>query len=388
MISSDRVWQVVFLFVSCCFITLAQTEAKQPNFGQGSESGLVTIRSIRSMDYRPYRDIAFSRGIPSGFPRIESQWQSLQKERYQKLLSRGTYDLMVVPFQVSQYAFDRPTRSLMTAELTYAVANRTGLKIPDPYLLYRALGEGERQYAPIEVNSLAKRLGVEKIIWVYVGHNRHNTMHLTVQALETGRAPTSSFSPGKGKKKFSNIPFSPETPPISVFNAMLPEILAALDMELAEKSQRLLTPPKQDIRLPERPLDLFLETTGDPVENAYKLQFLSYLTPSYAERTRERFIERSLLEVGRISPDSSSYRALKARAYMLLGFRPAAIDLLESPASNEERALLAALNGNLPELKQLILKIESQVGRVLSRFDENSIAAHSLVSGKTRLTYP
>ncbi len=322
-----------------------------------------------------FSDPAFIRGIPRDYPRSESQWLNKEKQRYQDLLATSHYDLMVVPFQVHGFALDRPTRSLMTAQLSYALAKGTGLKLPDPYLLARALGEGERQYDVREVMRLAKRLGVKNVVWAHVGHNRKQRMNLYVQELPPDSRPQINFKHSTRNIAFSDIAFSDHNPPIEVYQSLLPEVLRALGVN--KQAEQIPAAHKTvNITLPETPKALFSGNSQDPVKNAYYFQFLAYLTPEYAERTRERFVEKSLLAVQTLPPDHTAYRALKARAYLLLGLRPAALHFVADPGDSEEAAIRAVLNGNLPQLREAAEKIADGVPRYLAEMDANLIAGH------------
>ena len=369
------------------FEHLVPVDKQQPFLSQKDTKHNIEQAPPEEKYIRIFRDTAFRSGFPYPYPRPKSQWKVREKEQYLKLLERGGYDVLVVPFQVDNYAFDRPTRSLMTAELSYAISERTDYKLPDPYLLSRAFGDGERKYKFIEVHDLAKKLGVKKVIWTHVGHSRSNQMELTVQVLETGLTPLVDITPEPGKRKFSKISFSGEKPPIDVYHSMLPEILSALDMDIDTQINDTVIEllPKGTV-LPENPMVMFSDGSKNSLQDAYYYQFLAYLTPSYDERTRERFIEKSLLAIYKVSPSTPGYRALKARAYMQLGLRPAAIHILGEPINYEEKAILAALNGNLHELRELTPLIESQFGKLFAKFDENKIAAHySVINKKTSI---
>ena len=67
---------------------------------------------------------------------------------------------------------------------------------------------------------------------------------------------------------------------------------------------------------------------GNPARDAYTFLLLGALTPAHIERTRERFAEKALLALRRLSKESPEYAVLRARAYMMMGFRPAAISTL------------------------------------------------------------
>ena len=89
--------------------------------------------------------------VPYGYPRPASEWLTSEKAFYEKILAAGKFEVMVVPFQVQQWGFDRATRSLMTAMLAAAVAQVQSAKVPDPYLVARALGDGQRQFKPEDI---------------------------------------------------------------------------------------------------------------------------------------------------------------------------------------------------------------------------------------------
>src|ERR1700675_2576262 len=109
--------------------------------------------------------------LSQAFPLAASAWRSVEEAYYEGLLSKGRFDLLVVPFQVQDYAVDRTTRSLMTAELALAVG-AAKKKVPDPYLVARALGDGDRRLNSDQIYRLADKLQVTRIVWGYVGHLR------------------------------------------------------------------------------------------------------------------------------------------------------------------------------------------------------------------------
>src|SRR6202011_2833181 len=107
---------------------------------------------------------------------------------------------------------------------------------------------------------------------------------------------------------------------------------------------------------------------------AYTFLLFSALTPAYIERTKERFAEKALLALARMSKESPEYPVLRARAYMVMGFRPAAIKVLGTPRTDEEKELLAVLNGNLPEVRASASREKNHFKRLLEKLDANDIA--------------
>jgi tetratricopeptide (TPR) repeat protein len=112
----------------------------------------------------------------------------------------------------------------------------------------------------------------------------------------------------------------------------------------------------------------------NPARDAYTFLLFSALTPAHIERTKERFAEKALLALARMSKESPEYAALRARAYMVIGYRPAAIKALGTPRTDEENELLAVLNGNLPEVRALAAREKNRFKRLLEKLDENNIA--------------
>jgi len=216
--TGTRVLALALIIASVCQAASATQEEVVAISGDGT--GIQSAQPPQPVGAEQFifSDQSVLDGLPPGYTRPASQWREREKQRYQDLLARGTYDLMVVPFQVHGYALDRPSRSLMTAELTYALAEATGKRLPDPYLLSRALGEGQRQYDSLEVTQVARKLGIEEIVWAHVGHTRELRMNLMVQQLKLWNFPAPSFAEGPGKKSFSGIPFSESESPIEVFH--------------------------------------------------------------------------------------------------------------------------------------------------------------------------
>ncbi|MDH5619851.1 MAG: hypothetical protein OEZ11_14640 [Gammaproteobacteria bacterium] len=117
--------------------------------------------------------------------------------------------------------------------------------------------------------------------------------------------------------------------------------------------------------------DALLERAGSsPVYAAGYLQLLGMLHPKGEfNEVRDRLFERSLVELERLSPETPFYRYFKARAFAYLDRRPAAVALLTGTLNRHEEALLAALNGNLPELQERVAGDETSVLRFMALKD-------------------
>jgi len=310
--------------------------------------------------------------IPQTYPRPRSSWRTREMAVYEALLLKGQFDVLVVPFQVQLLAVDRATRSLMSAVLAVTLATAQKVRIPDPYLVARALGDGERCFAPEDISRLAQSLGVKRIVHGYVGHERTNELRITIQVEERGASgDRRTLSPMRAQH-FEHIRFSDETPPIEAYLAALPGVLKFLDADPSALNMRKQESRFTEPGLPPSPLRL-TGAAPDPARDAHFLQLLAALTPKYGDRTRERLIEKSMLAVYAMAPSSPDYRLLKARALMRLGLRPAAIAVLGSPKTAEEQHLLAVLNGNLPDAEKHAKQIRHVVKALNAWLEVNEI---------------
>jgi hypothetical protein len=327
--------------------------------------------------------------VPPAYPHPVSAWRAAEKAFYERLLSKGRFDTLVVPFQVQDHAVARDIRSLMTAQLALAVAAASGGKasIPDPYLVGRALGE-ERRLELMNVFRLANQLNVGRVILGYVGHNGKNEMRLTLHYYD--KAPSERFwethAPAQGKwlpliastklhgRHFEKLAYSDLDTPIDAFDRVLPEVLEFLGLDRTAARPAAVASSLEPATLPASALAM-TSGSAEAARDAYYFQLLAALAPASAERVRERLTEKSMLAVRRMSAESPDYRALKARALMSMGLRPAALKALGTPVSAEEKHLLGMLNGNLPEVQAAKPLVPAGVRAVIAALEENAMAA-------------
>lgn len=322
--------------------------------------------------------------VPPGYPRPDSDWLAKEKAFYEKILQASQFDVLVVPFQVRDWAFSRATRSLMTAELAAMLAQDRSAKIPDPYLVGQALGDGLRQFKREDVYRLASAIGAKRIIWTFAGHDQKGKMAVTVRLQDRLQSEPFVWDESFTTKQFENIGFDDERSPIAAYEALLPEIVKAIGLDPAALASQMPESRLNLAALPESPLRL-MEGDDNPARDVYSFLLLAGLTPDYIARTKERFVEKAFLALARMSPASPEYRALRARAYLGMGFRIAAIKTLGEPQNDEEKGLLAALNGNLIELREFAAKEKNQIKRLLLKLDEVNIATHYGVINSNRL---
>ncbi len=336
---------------------------------------------------RPSEDLAMAQYLPDRYTRPASEWQAGEKVFHEKLLTSGKADVLVAPFQVWGWAFDRATRSLMAAELAAALAQPPGVKVADPYLVARALGDGQRRLNKEDIYRLADLVGAKRIIMGYAGHDRKGKMAVAVLIHDHvgERRNGAGWHEKISSRKFENIPFGDETPAIEAYQSVLPQVLKALGVDTASSSVRAVESRLDMAVLPPSPARLMADD-DNPARDAYVFLLYHLLTPAYMERTAERFAEKALLALSRLAPSSPEYRVLRARTYMALGLRMAAIKTLGAPQTDEEHGLLAALNGNLPDVRAMADRERNPLKHLMQKIDENNIAtAYGVVTHKQSL---
>ncbi len=303
-----------------------------------------------------------------------SKWQDDRKGLYRQVLSGRTYEVLVVPFQVEGYAIDWTGRSLMTRYLCRWL-EETGASVADPTLVMRSLGERQRTYKDEEVFELANALKIKTLIKTYVGYQEGMKFHVVFEIYQRQQNDQLSSNSPVIKIEWRNLKFSHKQPPSEVFLTLKSSILnRLLERKISvEKPEEYSTVPSS---IPASFESILKRSKNSPLLSAYYLQFLGLLFPNDGDKIREfepyereEFFERSLVALTEVSPESRGYRLLKARALFYLHRRPAAVFALRSPASAEEHAFMAFLNGNLLEMRRWIEEIESPLRRLMAEIE-------------------
>lgn len=245
--------------------------------------------------------------MPRTYPRSPSNWLTNEKAFYEKILTAGPFDVLVTPSQVQDWAVDRATRSLMAAELAAAIARTPQTKVADPYLVAKALGEGQRRLVEEDIYRVANVTGVRRIVWGYVGHNRSGKISITIRVQDrlATASNTSSWTTPITTKNFENVAIDAEHPPIEAYESLLPEISTTLGLDPATTTTAKTESTLDVDNLPATPANL--------------------------------------------------------------------VTAQDSPA-DEEKELLAVLNGNLPDVRALASREKNRFKRLLEKLDENNIA--------------
>lgn len=356
------------------FRTEAAAEEERAKREASAAKARADIQNKIAME-RSFEDTAMARFLPPRYSPQASDWQGKEKLFYGQVLSGGKFDVLVVPFQVWGWGVDRASRSIMTAELAAGVAQSQKVKIPDPYLVAKALGEGQRHLKQEEIYKLADAVGAKRIVWGYAGHDRKGKMAIAIRTQDyTGTARNGAvWAAPVETKKFENIPFGDEIPAVEAYESVLPEILKAAGANPSSPLYEKTVSSLELEALPASPFGL-VAPSGNPAQDAYAFLVYSALAPTTNERTKEIFAEKAHLALLGLSPQSPDYRALRARTYMALGLRMAAIKALGDVQTVEEKELLAALNGNILDVRAMAALEKNPLKRLLQKIDENRIA--------------
>jgi len=299
-----------------------------------------------------------------------SRWREMEKESFRKILNGEPCDVLVVPFQVEGLAVDRIERALMTRYLSDAIARATGLRLPNPTLVARALGEGARAISGEEIRQLANDLGARTVVTAFVAHDREETMRVKLVVQE--RRGTERLGPGTESARYQRegIPFSDRHLPSEAFLGILDDLVVRL-FPLARKPSASVATAEGPV-LPPTLGELAGGGGKNPVQDAFSLQLLGLVAPS-GSAVAESCFERSLVALQRISPDSPDYRFLMANAYASLQRRPAALKALGTPITAEGLALEAWMNGDLPSLRERVAGISRPLSRLAARIRLNDL---------------
>ncbi len=298
-----------------------------------------------------------------------SPWIETEKALYQEVVKSETYDVLVVPVQVQYFGIDATGRSQMTHYLVDELRKTTPLRMPNPMMVSKALGEYARTYDREHVYRLANDLKVGTIVWGYVGHDRSSEMRVTIQLQAKDKSGLHASTPII-QWDAGPIEISDEVLPEVAFTKVMGHVVEHLSKENEKpKSAGSSTVKEKSLEFPSSPMSVVQGKPESSIMAAYHLQLLGALYPRYTERSREYLFERSLLALNGVNKRSPEYPILKARALLYLHRRPAALKALEGIKTPEAKALRAVLNGNLPEAEQEIANIQSPLKKVLAQFE-------------------
>src|ERR1700722_4715631 len=167
----------------------------------------------------------------------DSAWLDTDRRIHEKMLEQRPVQTLVIPAQVQAFATDRISRSLWTAALTYALAEH-GVTVADPYLVMRALGEGQRTIPLSQSDELAKKLRATRIIETFLGHDQHQHLTVLVRVYDKSSPDQSALSITPQTFAWTDLEFSDERPPAIVVRDILLALLQKLHTRTSPNEAR------------------------------------------------------------------------------------------------------------------------------------------------------
>ena len=296
-----------------------------------------------------------------------SEWVDRESRLANFRLRNSPCDVLIPPFQPQGKSFDIVERSLMARFLADRVS-LAGKAVPDPGLVEAALGYGHRLYDRDRGHELATSLGCKSILWGYAGYADAYDAVFTVRHQSINSKTKADSSSVLSHKTWENVAFSDELLPSVAFQRVIPEVLGLAGITNTPIDGLKTARDLVDIRLPDDPRKLVESAKQSIVHQISYLQFLGAMVSSETGRLSKTFFERSLVALTHLPEDDPRARRLRARAYLGLDRRPAALSALGKPINHEENAILGALNSNLPALREHAIQSESQIGGLIDRF--------------------
>ena len=302
----------------------------------------------------------------------QSPWFVSEKQRYANALSRGRYDVLVLPVAATPNSLDNVSRNMMMRHISYAIRTRTNYKVPDSTWVIRSLGENQRTFSEDEISELASNTGAQWIVVPKVSRPKndlHFDLTITVRHLEPG------FFRDTWKKRNENswrdIEFTDTNPPEEVFRSHLETYLNSLGFTFDKPVVN--TRHERTLTYTDNSLESLTRIAGKtPIDRATALQLVASLYYPDAFEGQQLW-ERSLIALEEVSPESDDYRLLKARAEVHLYRRPYALKILGSPGDDREKELYWYLQGNLPKTQQYVDALKEPVDTIIGLADIDTL---------------
>jgi len=313
---------------------------------------------------RPEGEITFAL---DRYPVPPSPWRQREQATWCEFMADAHADVIVVPFETTAVGgTDQSTRSLMAATLASELANNTHLSVLDPYLAGRCLGDPMRRFETSDIVSFAQRMRARHVIRGFIGADFQNHVTITVTLDAAPFDPTQRIG-----TTFTYLTYTPTTTPLDLFRNHLREILDTF--AISDRTPPTVETRDNTTKSATDPFALTAQFEGGPAEAALRYQVLGVLTPGSSERVHDRMFEHSLLAVEQLPSSAPEYRALKARALFNLHRRPEALAVLaNASATPETEELVAALNGNLPDVEAATAKLTG-AQRLFGLLDANHL---------------
>ncbi|HEY3516637.1 MAG TPA: hypothetical protein VGL98_06275, partial [Gammaproteobacteria bacterium] len=315
----------------------------------------VWPEQLPAPDYLDALDGCLARAGTAPTPKPHSQWLENQRTAYAGALKKQRVDVIVVPFQVQGYGLERAERALMSADLAYHID--PAVRVADPFLTARALGESARRYETDDIAELARAVGAHTAVVGYVGHDRQHRMSVTIQVLKIGEGGRLETL----QQDSRGVAFTDSDPPFMVFHRMLPSLLESVSLPVAQPRQGapVVFPNEAGFSVAD------LATEKSPIGPSLGLSLLGAMTASSDELSREQLSERALVASWHFDAPSAETTFLRAYALLNLEHRPAALALIDGSTAPESVALRALLNGDLPGAAAALPAVKNPLQRLM-----------------------
>ncbi len=293
-----------------------------------------------------------------------SAWLMNERQLATSLLRSTDVSLLIVPVQGDNNSLDPVERSLITRLLSDRIARLGADHVADPSAVLQYFGTNRSSFSAPDIRRLVTTLKAEEVLLLRAKHDRSSRWSLTATLKSTTDADKSET------KTWSDLSFSDSVTPSASFMEIIAEVAEfATGQQRKNEIARAKFDDSQFV-FPDSLQDLVERSDESPLYAAGYLQLLGMLHPrGDFNETRDHLFERSLVELEKVSPESPFYRYFKARAYAYLDRRPAAVAVLAKPVDRHEKALLAALNGNLPDLRAYVSGDETSILRFMALKD-------------------
>src|SRR5262249_46300685 len=153
-----------------------------------------------------------------------SKWLAARTQRYRALLRGWQCDVLVVPMQVEESAFDHATRNLMSGDIASALA-ATHPCVVDPYVAELALGEGLRRYDTPSVHARAKATGAKSIVGSPAGHDQDGRMRVTLRVASLPSGKSTEEPRLVARKSFEDLVYDDAVSPYDALHKNLSRML-------------------------------------------------------------------------------------------------------------------------------------------------------------------
>lgn len=278
-----------------------------------------------------------------------SAWLDNERALAQTTLLNSEIDLLVVPLQGDKNAFDPIERALITRLVSQSVADSKRFTVANPSAVMRYLGMNRTQYPIKEVDSLARLARAKTVLIMESEHDRQGRWYLNATLYDP------SINKSKDTRIWRDLEYSADRPPVFALAEILDEVAEFASGRGSRVNARRAKFDPEQFQFPVSVTQAIEQSRTTPIAAAAHLQLLGMLHPrGEYNGIRNQLFERSFVELAKASDGSDYHKYFQARALAYLGRRKAAVNLLTEPLNTHETALLNALNGNLPALREYV----------------------------------